>query len=152
MTKKTISATITPSNATDKTLTWTSSNTAVADYVNDEIVALGAENCVVKATSNNGKVGSCFTTVQKAAILAESVSFPAAAYYMGIEESKYCSLSTKPDALDSYKDTVTSSDQSVVQASYSQDHEAKVNFMAKKRKALQRLRLHLMVAKTLLYK
>lgn len=130
--RKAISATVVPSDATNKTLTWSSTNTAIADYVNGEIVALGIGNCVIKATSNNGKVASCMVSVKNKAVLAESVSFPGTTYYMGIGENKYCVLSIKPDVLDSYKGSVTSSDQSVVEASYSQDKEAKVAFLAKK--------------------
>lgn len=130
--RKAISATVVPSDSTNNILTWSSTNTAIADYVNGEIVALGIGNCVIKATSNNGKVASCMVSVENKAVLAESVSFPKATFYMGIGENRDCVLSIKPDVLDSYKGSVTSSDQSVVEASYSQDKEAKVSFLAKK--------------------
>ena len=61
-------ATIAPDNATDKTVTWSSTNEAVA--VIDEsglVTAVGSGTCQIKATANDGsgKSASCLITVEK---------------------------------------------------------------------------------------
>ena len=130
--KTSISATVSPSNATNKNVTWSSSNSAVADYVNGNIVALGEGNCIIKATSSNGKVAACTVKVEKASVLAESVSFPKEIIYLGVGDSeKYVKLNVLPETLDSYKGTVVSSNNSIVTANYSQDKNLKVTFNAK---------------------
>ena len=63
-----LQATIAPDNATDKSVTWSSTNEAVA--VVDEnglVTAVGSGTCQVKATANDGsgKTASCLVTVEK---------------------------------------------------------------------------------------
>jgi hypothetical protein len=61
-------ATIAPDNATDKTLTWSSTNEAVAVVSESGLVtAVGSGTCQVKATANDGsgKSASCLITVEK---------------------------------------------------------------------------------------
>ena len=66
--KTQLEATITPDNATDKSVTWTSTNENVA--VVDEnglVTAVGSGSCMIKATANDGsgKSASCLVTVEK---------------------------------------------------------------------------------------
>lgn len=66
--KQNLTATITPDNATDKSVTWSSTNEAVA--VVDEsgqVTAVGSGTCQIKATANDGsgKTASCLVTVEK---------------------------------------------------------------------------------------
>ena len=61
-------ATITPDNATDKGVTWSSTNEAVAVVSESGLVtAVGSGTCQVKATANDGsgKTASCLITVEK---------------------------------------------------------------------------------------
>ena len=63
-----LSATIAPDNATNKSVTWSSTNEAVA--VVDEnglMTAVGSGTCQVRATANDGsgKTASCLVTVEK---------------------------------------------------------------------------------------
>ena len=63
-----LQATIAPENTTDKSVTWSSTNEAVA--VVDEsgqVTAVGSGTCQVKATANDGsgKTASCLVTVEK---------------------------------------------------------------------------------------
>ena len=61
-------ATIAPDNATDKTVTWSSTNEAVAVVSESGLVtAVGSGTCQVKATANDGsgKSASCLITVEK---------------------------------------------------------------------------------------
>jgi len=59
-----LTATVTPSNATDKTLTWTSSNTKVATVTNGTVKAVGQGTAVITVkTKDGGKTASCGVTV-----------------------------------------------------------------------------------------
>ena len=65
MTKK-LEATITPEDATTKTITWTSSNTDVATVTAEGIVtAKGAGTSVITAKTYNGKTAKCTITVKQ---------------------------------------------------------------------------------------
>ena len=59
-----LTATVLPENATDKTLTWSSSKPAVASVENDgSITALTAGKTIVTATAHNGEKATCVVTV-----------------------------------------------------------------------------------------
>ena len=60
-----LSATISPSNATNKSVTWTSSNSAVAIVSRGAVKAQKAGTATVYAVSSNGKKASCTVTVVK---------------------------------------------------------------------------------------
>ena len=66
--KLNLTATVAPENATNKSVTWSSTNDTVA--VVDEsglVTAVGSGTCQVKATANDGsgKTASCLITVEK---------------------------------------------------------------------------------------
>ena len=59
-----LNAIVTPSNATNKTVAWKSSDENVATVDKDGIVtAVGPGTCTITATSNNGKTDTCTVTV-----------------------------------------------------------------------------------------
>ena len=60
-----LSATITPSNATNKNITWTSSNTSVATVKNGLVKGIKSGSATITAKSSNGKTATCSVTVQK---------------------------------------------------------------------------------------
>ena len=66
--KQQLSATIAPDNATDKSVTWSSTYESVA-VVNESglVTAVGSGTCQVKANANDGsgKSASCLVTVEK---------------------------------------------------------------------------------------
>lgn len=125
--KQSISATVVPSNATDKNITWKSSDSSVADYLNGKIVAFKVGSCVIIATSSNGKVDYCTVTVNRKQILADSVSFKYTSTTIPLNQNSVTTLSFSPNSLDSYNGTVKSSDPSVLTAKYSCDKNGKVS-------------------------
>ena len=66
---RTLTATVTPDNATDKTVTWTSSdkNVATVDKDNGTVTAVGEGTATITATAANGKKDTCKVTVTPAA-------------------------------------------------------------------------------------
>ncbi|MDR1198433.1 MAG: Ig-like domain-containing protein [Prevotellaceae bacterium] len=61
---ETLTATVTPDNATDKTVTWTSSASAIATVTNGVIIAVAAGSAAITAITANGKTATCALTVR----------------------------------------------------------------------------------------
>lgn len=69
---KTLTVTFNPTNATDKTLTWTSSNPAVAKVAAGVVTGVAAGTATITATSANGKPASCTVTVTTPTLVEEA--------------------------------------------------------------------------------
>ncbi len=81
----TLNATVTPSNATNKNLTWSSSNTSVASVSNGVVTAKSAGNATITVTTaDGGKTASCNVTVKAKA----PVEIPENAPVIKVEEIK----------------------------------------------------------------
>ncbi|SDB25488.1 PASTA domain, binds beta-lactams, partial [Ruminococcaceae bacterium FB2012] len=59
-----LTATVLPSNATDKSLTWSSSNTSVATVSGGTVTAKGAGSATITVRTTNGKTATCAVTVK----------------------------------------------------------------------------------------
>ena len=59
----TLTATVTPSNATNKEVTWTSSNTSVATVSGGKVKGVAEGTTVITATTSNGKTATATVTV-----------------------------------------------------------------------------------------
>ena len=68
--EKTLTATVTPEDAPDKTVTWTSSDPEVVSVDSGKLTALKEGTAVITATAANGKSAQCKVTVE-----AEAVEF-----------------------------------------------------------------------------
>ena len=64
----TLTATVTPANATDKSVMWSSSDPSVATVENGRITAVGEGTATVTVTTSNGKTASCTVTVKEKVI------------------------------------------------------------------------------------
>ena len=65
----TLTATVKPANATNKTLTWTSSNPSVATVdKNGKVTAVKNGTATITCSSANGKTATCTVTVKKIAV------------------------------------------------------------------------------------
>jgi len=64
--KYTLKATVVPSNATNKKITWSSSNTSVASVSSGVVTAKKAGTATITAKSSNGKLARCKVTVVNA--------------------------------------------------------------------------------------
>ena len=70
----TLLSTISPSNATNKSVTWTSSNSVVATVIRGIVKAQKAGTATVYAVSSNGKKASCTVTVAEKQELNQNIS------------------------------------------------------------------------------
>lgn len=72
---ETLIATIKPDNATDKTVTWRSSNREVATVSeNGDVVAVGLGEAIIYASSSNGLTAECHVTVKPGIIPVTGIS------------------------------------------------------------------------------
>lgn len=63
ITKATLNATITPNNATNKSLTWSTSNSKVATVSSGTVTAIGEGEATITVKTSNGKTATCKVTV-----------------------------------------------------------------------------------------
>lgn len=59
-----ITATVAPSNATNKSVTWSTSNSAVATVANGTVTAKAPGTATITAKTHNGKAANCTVTVK----------------------------------------------------------------------------------------
>ena len=64
----TLVATVSPDNAEDKSISWSSSDATVASVANGQIIALKTGSAIITVTTTDGgKTAQCFVTVSKQA-------------------------------------------------------------------------------------
>ena len=70
----TLYASANPSNASNKTITWSSSNSKTATVYNGVVTGKKAGTVTIYATSNNGKKASCSITVKNKTVATTGIS------------------------------------------------------------------------------
>ena len=107
---KSLNATITPSNATNKSLVWSSSLISVASVDQyGTVTATGIGNAIITATSANGLAGSC--TVEVKEIEVETISISDVS--LAVDESQTLSATILPKNATNKKITWSIADESV---------------------------------------
>ena len=112
-----LTATVNPSNATDKTVSWTSSNSSAAKVSDGKVTAVKAGTATITATAG-GKTASVVVTVTDNPVSVESVSVSGDGVSGGklslkSGASAQLTATVKPDNATDRKVTWTSSDSSV---------------------------------------
>lgn len=108
----TLTASIKPENASDKTLTWSSSEPSIASVDNGMVVA-NSEGSATITASVGGKTASCLVVVSKVVIPVESIELNFTSVELHEGESKTLIATVKPENA-SYKVVTWSSSNSDV--------------------------------------
>jgi uncharacterized protein YjdB len=97
-----LTATVLPSNATDKSVSWSSSNTGVATVDNNgKVTAVAAGSAVITVTTTDGgKTATCTVTVANPAVPVQSVSLNKTELSLNVGESETLMATVLPENAD----------------------------------------------------
>ena len=109
----TLTATVQPSNATNKTVTWSSSNTSVATVSNGTVSAVAEGTTTITATAG-GKSATCQVTVSKKVVQVTSVTLNKTEAELIEEEELTLEAKVEPNEATDKDITWASSDETVV--------------------------------------
>ena len=110
-----LTATVTPNDATNKNVTWTSSNTNVATVSGGVVTATGAGNATITArTSDGGYTATCSVSVTSDTVSVSSVTLDKNSKTLDIGGSATLVATVSPSNATNKDVTWSSSDESVV--------------------------------------
>ncbi len=118
---QTLTATITPSNATNKSVTWSTSNSSVATVSSTGVVtakAAGTATITVK-TSDGGKTATCSVTVQAKTVSVTGVSLNKSSLSMTVGDTQTLTATVSPSNATNKSVTWSSNNTSVATVSSS---------------------------------
>ena len=111
---ETLQATIQPSNATNKTITWSSSNTSVATVDSaGKVTAVKAGTATITATSNNGKKVNCTVTVNAKTVAVTGITLNKTSVTLNVGGSETLQATIQPSNATNKTVTWSSSNTSV---------------------------------------
>ena len=93
---ETLTATVNPDNATDTTVTWSSSKTSVATVDNGKITAIAEGTATITAKAGE-KTASCTVTVKKKEIPVSSISISYESLTLEVGTQKMLTATVAPD-------------------------------------------------------
>ncbi|MDR1347248.1 MAG: Ig-like domain-containing protein, partial [Prevotellaceae bacterium] len=94
---ETLTAMVTPDNAADKTVTWTSSATAIATVANGTVTAVAAGSATITVTTANGKTATCEVTVTAVTVDATGVTLDKETLALIVGEHETLTATVNPD-------------------------------------------------------
>ena len=112
-----LQASVLPENATDKTLTWTSSDNNVATVSEGVVTALSVGTTTITVTTSNGLTDTCTITVNELPIAVESVTLSQESAEVNVDETLTLQASVLPEDAANKTLTWTSSDEEVATVS-----------------------------------
>ena len=112
-----LTATISPSNATIKTITWSTSNSAVAKVAGGTITAVKVGSATITAKTHNGKSASVAVTVTAKAIAATGVTISPTSASINVGSSKTFTATVTPSNATTKTITWSSSNSAVATVS-----------------------------------
>ena len=92
-----LSATVLPSNATDKTVQWTSSKQSVATVTSSGLVTAIAEGTSTVTASAGGKSATCLVTISKGFVAVTSIAINKTELVLAKGHSETLTATVKPD-------------------------------------------------------
>ncbi len=112
---QTLKATVTPSNATDKSVSWSSSAPSVAEVSSSGVVIarLAGSATITVKTTDGGKTASCSVVVNKKVIPVSSVTLNKASLALIKGQSETLTATVKPDDATDKKVTWSSSNTAI---------------------------------------
>ncbi len=121
----TLTATVKPDNATDKTVTWTSSDATVATVTDGKVKALKAGSVTITATAGE-KSATCAITVKAKVIPVTSITLDKTTLSLTAGDEATLIATVKPDNATDKTVTWTSSDPSVATVADGKVHAVKL--------------------------
>ena len=109
---ETLAAAVLPDNATDKTVTWTSSNEAVATVADGVVTAVAAGEATITAKAGD-KETTCTVTVKETTRPVESVTLNKTSAELEVGQTLSLTATVKPDNATDKTVTWTSSNEAV---------------------------------------
>lgn len=110
----TLHATVSPSNADNQTVLWTSSNSSVATVNRGVVQAVSAGQATITATSDDGgKTATCTVTVKSKVIAVKSVSLDQTSLNLRVGDPVYLKATVMPENATNKNVSWVSSNESV---------------------------------------
>jgi uncharacterized protein YjdB len=120
---ETLTATVLPDDATDKTVTWASSNERIVTVKGGVVSAISPGEATVSAQAGD-KTGICLITVQKKYVAVESVELDKTELSLFVDESATLTAIVKPDGATDQSVSWKSSNEKVAKVSSSGEIQA----------------------------